>query len=835
MGKFVKVALPIPTDQLFTYKLNRNIADVIGKRVIVPLMNRSLTGIIVDYDDADYKSEVKDIIDIPDDYPLFSENMLKLTRWISEYYMTSWGETLKSALPPGFYSQSTTKICLTPDAAANPGILHAVKSKRQFELIKYLMDNPGFVAISVIEKSLDIKISSSQLHSLQNAGIIETESSHSRTLTTRRVKMLRLSDMYLNSELRSRVFLEKHIEKKPVYARIFSFLYINDKKSLKGTPAKTVLEETKAGRSVLNTLIKKGIIREYEAEIEYEPNFGTQSLSTKNEIDVPLTEEQQKAVDLMIYSLEQNLTEPIVIHGVTGSGKTILYMKAIQRVIELGKTALILVPEIALTPQLIDRFRRVFRNQLAVLHSGMKDTERYESWNALRKGEFKIALGARSALFAPLHNLGLIIVDEEHDTSYKQDSPAPRYQARDCAVMRGKIEDCLVVLGSATPSIESMYNTQNKYKLAKITSRADGAKLPKVILIDSISANLNGQMKGSFCIELLDRIISRYNKKEGVIILQNRRGFASVISCNQCGHTPECKYCSVKLTYHKTREAAVCHYCGYSEKMDKTCSNCGSSELALVGSGTQRIEIELAKILADMGHKPVIRRMDSDSVKPEGALRKILASFSNGETDILVGTQMLAKGIDIDRVSLIGVINADIQLFLPDFRSSERTFQLLTQISGRAGRQKNYRGEVIIQSHNPNHYAVKIAAESNYDKFYKKEIKLRKEVLYPPFVRFISIEFNGIEETKVISYASRFASLLPKSDAIIDVMGPVIPTIAKISDKFRRVIYIKSNKTIDPSGYITRAVLREALKRFELTFSKNTVMMKIDIDSYSSL
>ncbi len=835
MGKFVKVALPIPTDQLFTYKLNRNVADVIGKRVIVPLMNRSLTGIIVDHDDADYKSEVKDIIDIPDDYPLFSENMLKLTRWISEYYMTSWGETLKSALPPGFYSQSTTKIRLTPEAAANPDLLNALKSIRQYEIVKYLIENPGFVAISTIEKSLEIRTSSSQLNSLQNAGIIETESACSRTLATKRVKMLRLSDMYLNSELRARVFLEKHTAKKPIYARVFSFLYVNDKKSLKGTPAKIVLEETKAGRSVINTLTKKGIIREYEVEIEYEPSFDAPTLASKDEIDVPLTAEQQKAVDLMIYSLEQNLTEPILVHGVTGSGKTILYMQAIQRTIELGKTALVLVPEIALTPQLIDRFRRVFRNQLAVLHSGLKDSERYESWNALRKGEFKIALGARSALFAPLHNLGLIIVDEEHDTSYKQDSPAPRYQARDCAVMRGKIENCLVVLGSATPSIESMYNTQNKYRLVRITTRADGAKLPKVVLLDSVSTSVNGQMRGSFSIVLLDKIVTRYKKKEGVIILQNRRGFASVISCNYCGYTSECKFCSVKLTYHKIREAAVCHYCGYSEKMEKTCSKCDSNKLTLVGSGTQKIEIELAKILADMGHKPVIKRMDSDAVKPEGSLRKILTSFSTGETDILVGTQMLAKGIDIERVSLIGVINADIQLFLPDFRSSERTFQLLTQISGRAGRQKDYRGEVIIQSHNPNHYAVKIAAESNYDKFYKKEIKLRQEVLYPPFVRFIAIEFNGIEETKVISYASRFASLLPQSDAILDVMGPVIPTIAKISDKFRRVIYIKSNKSIDPSGYITRAVLREVLKKFELTFSKNTVMMKIDIDSYTSL
>ncbi|PKL85733.1 MAG: primosomal protein N' [Ignavibacteriae bacterium HGW-Ignavibacteriae-1] len=835
MSKLVKVALPIPTNQLFTYKLPESDTNAVGKRAIVPLMNREVTGIIVEFDDSDYKSEIKDVLDIPDKLPIFSENMLKFTRWMSEYYMTSWGETLKIALPPGFFVQSTTKFKLSDLAAANPTLLQSIRGPRQAEIVNLLSEHNSYVTVAYIEKKLGTKISASQLNALESAGIIEIEDSKIRAKSAKKVKMLAISEKYLNDEIEVKIFLINSESKKPSYGRIFSLLYLQHMNGIKGIPSKNALDESKVSRSVVNTLIKKGVVYEYEIESAYVPVTALTPLATKDEINAVLSDEQNECVTQICDAIDKNNHEPILLHGVTGSGKTLVYMQAVRKVLDMGKTALLLVPEIALTPQLIDRFRKVFSNQLAVLHSGMKDSERFESWNALKKGEYRIALGARSALFAPIDNLGIIIVDEEHDSSYKQDSPSPRYQARDSAVMRAKIEDCLCVLGSATPSIESMYNTTSKYKIAQIKNRADGAEMPEVTLLDTISATKNNQMIGSFSRLLLDKIVQKVNRKEGVIILQNRRGFASVVCCNECGFIPECSHCSVKLTYHKPKEALICHYCGYSEKMITHCKACDTDSLALIGTGTQRIEAELASLLSERGVKHVIKRMDSDSVKQPGSLRRILTSFAKGDTDILVGTQMLAKGIDIDRVTLIGVINADLQLLFPDFRSAERTFQLLTQISGRAGRQRDFRGEVILQSFNPTHYAVKLASTADYDAFYAHEIELRREVFYPPYVRFIAVEFYGGDETKVISYAKRFASLFPKSAAIHEIMGPVIPTIARISNNYRRVIYIKGNKSKDPSGAITRAVIRDVLKRFELPFSKNVVMIKIDIDSYSSL
>lgn len=835
MSKLVKVALPIPTDQLFTYKLPESDSDAVGKRAIVPLMNREVTGIIVEFDESDYKSEIKDIVDVPDQLPIFSQNMLKFTRWMSEYYMTSWGETLKVALPPGFFVQSTTKFKLTDLATSNSALLQNIRGPRQAEIANLLSEHNSYVTVAYIEKKLGTKISTSQLNALENAGIIEIEDSKIRAKSAKKVKMLAITEKYLNDEIEVKIFLINSESKKPSYGRLFSLLYMQHMNRIKGIPSKIALEEAKVSRSVVNTLIKKGVIYEYEIEADYVAETVVTPLVTKDEINATLSDEQQECVSQICDAIEKNQQEPFLLHGVTGSGKTLIYMQAVRKVLDMGKTALLLVPEIALTPQLIDRFRKVFSNQLAVLHSGMKDSERFESWNALKKGEYSIALGARSALFAPIDNLGIIIVDEEHDSSYKQDSPAPRYQARDSAVMRAKIENCLCLLGSATPSIESMFNTTSKYKIAQIKSRADGAEMPEVTLLDTISAMKNNQMVGSFSRLLMDKIVQKVNQKEGIIILQNRRGFASVVCCNDCGFIPECSHCSVKLTYHKPKESLICHYCGYIEKMIEKCKACDNESLALIGTGTQRIEAELASLLNERGLKPVIKRMDSDTVKPAGSLRKILTSFAKGDTDILVGTQMLAKGIDIERVTLIGVINADLQLLFPDFRSAERTFQLLTQISGRAGRQKDYRGEVILQSFNPNHYAVRLAAAADYGAFYSHEIELRRDILYPPFVRFIAVEFYGGDETKVISYAKRFFSLFPRSAAIHEIMGPVVPTIARISNNYRRVIYIKSSKSKDPSGNITRAAIRDVLKRFALPFSKNVVMIKIDIDSYSSL
>jgi primosomal protein N' (replication factor Y) len=525
-----------------------------------------------------------------------------------------------------------------------------------------------------------------------------------------------------------------------------------------------------------------------------------------------------------------------LIYGVTGSGKTLVYLHNIRKAINSGKGVLILVPEISLTPQLIDRFEKSFAGMVSILHSKMTDYERVYSWRQIASGKVKIVLGARSALFAPIQNLGIIIVDEEHEQSYKQESPAPRYNARDAAIVRAKNENAVIVLGSATPSIESMYNTMNgKYELLNLKQRADGAEMPFVRVIDMIDSMKKGKVINSFSKVLLDMIEDRLAKNEGVILFQNRRGFSTVLICKSCAHTPECIHCSIKLTYHKSRNILKCHYCGYTVTTPNSCLACEDGEYEISGYGTQRIEQELKEYLESKNIQTNIERLDLDSTTAKDSQRRILERFYTGETSILVGTQMVAKGLNFDRVTLVGVINSDIQLFMPDFRASERTFQLLTQVSGRAGRKRGMLGQVIIQTYNADNYAIKYAAAADYIGFYNREIEIRFNSFYPPFTRFITLEFYGTEEDKTANYASTFRAYLPKSSNDIEILGPVIPTIFKMRNNFRRVIIIKSLKDKDKSGAFTRNLIRKALAACSLKFSIGTVMMKIDIDSFAGV
>jgi primosomal protein N' (replication factor Y) len=444
-------------------------------------------------------------------------------------------------------------------------------------------------------------------------------------------------------------------------------------------------------------------------------------------------------------------------------------------------------------------------------------------------------IGARSALFAPFRDgrLGLIIVDEEHESSYKQESPAPRYNARDFAVVRGNIEHIVTVLGSATPSMESMFNAQHgKYHYLHISSRADGATLPELQLIDIREHRKAGTLHGSFSEEMLQAIIQRVIKKEGIILFHNRRGFARFQECPDCGHIPMCKNCSVSLTLHKLSGMLRCHYCGYAERSMHSCSVCGGTDINEPGIGTQKVEEELQELLKSRGLKVVIERMDLDTMSKKGEHRRILTAFSKKEIDIMIGTQMVAKGLDFPHVSMVGIIDADHQLFMPDFRSSERTFQLLTQVAGRAGRSGHLQGKVLLQTSHPEHQSILATMTGSYELFYNDELQSRKDALYPPYSRIVTIECSGPDEYAVHESAAVIAQLLPTKGQPFFILGPSIPFIAKLKAQYRRVIVLKGNKNEDPSGEILRTVLKKAMHIYAVQHAKKSVKVTIDIDAY---
>lgn len=835
MSKVVKIAIPVPTDQLYTYTISDDEVNYIGKRALVEFGPRLLTGIIVADENLPVVRELKHVIEILDAIPAFSNAMLRLTRWISEYYMCSWGETLKAATPPSMSPETQIRVKVLKVPSTSDFTRMRQRSPLRAEVLNYLSTHEDTISISTIEKKLNNKNVHSAIYALERLGYLETKRVLKKEASLKKIKCLQVAKHLINDDTRLHQILDKLEAGSPIRARLFSYVYMKNK--LNEYPVvKTSITATQSNHSHLKYLVDKNLLQTIEIESSKKNSDDKNNLGKGDESSLELTQEQNACLNIISRSINDEINKTYLLHGITGSGKTLVYIQLIRKTIELGKSVLILVPEISLTPQLIDRFTSTFGSQISVLHSKMTDAERYESWKNIHNGKIRIALGVRSAIFAPLHNLGLVIVDEEHDSSYKQEAPSPRYNARDAAVIRGVFENAVVVLGSATPSLESMFNAKTeKYELLQINQRADGANLPEVTIVDMCNITKKGQSKSSFSKIMLEKIQAAVNKNEGVIILQNRRGYSTSVRCTSCSHVPECKNCSIKLTYHKLRDQLKCHYCGYTTKIPQHCPECNNKKYELIGFGTQRVEDELENLIEVNNSKANVARLDNDTTSKKGSQRKILQNFAQGKTDILVGTQMIAKGLDFERVSLVGVVNADIQLYLPDFRAVERTFQLLTQVSGRAGRKKGQKGEVVIQSFSPENPAIKFAKEHDYYKFYEQEILIREKANYPPFARFVLIEFYGKEENLVSNYASAFYGLLPKNEEYAEILGPILPALSKMNNYHRRIIIIKNIKKFDKSGVKLRKMLRSSLLDFKLNISQTGVMMKIDIDSHSTI
>ena len=560
--------------------------------------------------------------------------------------------------------------------------------------------------------------------------------------------------------------------------------------------------------SSIKTLIKKDLIKIEEKE-SYRLNYQTTSEDKK----ITLNKEQEYVVNKVLNTNNENKT--YLLYGVTGSGKTEVYMNIIEGIIKRKKTAIVLVPEISLTPQIVERFMRRFGNDVAILHSGLSDGEKYDEYRKIMKEEVHIVVGARSAIFAPLKNIGIIIIDEEHSTTYKQDNH-PRYHAKDIAIMRSKYHKCPLLLGSATPSLESMARAGNKlYELLTLTNRAGKGRLPVVHIVDM----KDEIKKHNFIIsELLDRKIrEKLSKNEQIILLLNRRGYSSVESCNNCGEVMKCPNCDISLTYHKTSDMLRCHYCGYATKKYEECPKCKSHDLKDYGLGTQKLEEELNKI-----YKTNVVRMDMDTTSRKGSHQKIIEDFEKEKYSILVGTQMIAKGLDFPKVTLVGVINADASLNIPDYRSSERTFQLLCQVSGRAGRAE-YKGEVIIQTYNPNHYSIIYSKHHDYFSFYKEEMKIRKQLNYSPYYYIVLIRISTKDYEKSFEEAALIGDYLRKNlSSTTYVLGPAMASVFKVDNTYYQQCIIKFKKDDK---------LRETLKKLDEHYKINkNVKIEIDFD-----
>ncbi len=536
--------------------------------------------------------------------------------------------------------------------------------------------------------------------------------------------------------------------------------------------------------SAVSTLVKKGVLVEEKRE-----HYRLQNMIYREE-KKKLTDDQEHVVKEVI----NHPNRTFLLYGVTGSGKTEVYMEIIDYYLSLGKTSIVLVPEISLTPQMVMRFQSRFGEKIAALHSGLSDGEKYDEWRRIYRGEVSIVIGARSAIFAPLTNIGVIIVDEEHSDSYKQSDPSPRYQAKDIAIWRSHYHQCSVVLGSATPSLESMARAQKGvYSFLSLPNRVNGKKLPPVKIVDM--NQVMKQNRGYFSQELLSGIEKRLEKSEQVILLLNRRGYSSFVTCKNCGFTFKCPNCDITLTYHKSSNTLRCHYCGYGEKVFSKCPECGEASLNNLGVGTQKIEEELMKVFPSSR----ILRMDYDTTSRKGMHEKMITAFQNHEYDILLGTQMVAKGLDFSNVTLVGVINADTSLNIPDFRSGENTFSLLSQVAGRSGRSERD-GEVVIQTFNPEHYAIRYAAGHDYFSFYQEEMKIRRQLKYPPYYYLCNIRISGRDATYLFDEALKIKRSLERYLENVIILGPSVATIFKMNNIYRYHILLKykDSKNIYP-------------------------------------
>lgn len=822
---FVNVMLPVPIPKLFTYRVPRHLEEElqIGSRVIVPFGKKKvLTGIIAEIHQSPPKEyEAKYLDEILDDIPLINPIQLKLFYWMADYYMATIGEVLNIALPTGLKLSSESKISLNPEFDIEENLEQL--NDRELELVKAAQREKN-LTYSEVEEILEIKHFNHIIKSLIDKQAIIVFEEVKEKYNPKKVKKIRLKNNYANDK-KSLEKLFANLEKKPKQVDVLLKylqevpIFQNSEKNQEGMEKQRLLQ-TGLSVSSLNTLIKNQVFEEFQVTVSRLEEWDFQ-----DDWQINLSEEQKSVKEKIITLFQQK--DIVLFHGITGSGKTEIYIELIQEVLEGGGQVLYLLPEIALTTQIVKRLRKIFGDQLSIYHSKFSDNERVEVWKGIAEGKFSFIIGVRSSIFLPFDNLGLVIVDEEHENSYKQFDPAPRYHARDTALVLASMHHAKVLLGSATPSIESYYHAQNdKYGFVDLKKRFGTAQLPQFVLADVREERKKKTMYGEFTSTLIDMMGNALDNQEQTIIFQNRRGYAPHITCDECAWIPKCDNCAVSLTYHMAKNELRCHYCGFYKKLPSDCPACGSAKIRTVGYGTEKLEEELKLQL----HDARIQRMDLDTTRRKYSYQKIIEEFEKGAVDILVGTQMVSKGLDFDKVSLVGIFDADRMIHFPDFRSYERTFQLITQVSGRAGRREK-EGVVVIQTANTHQAILKMIINNDYENFFRLEINEREKFHYPPFVRLIKILIKHADREVAIVGIQKLAIALKEALGKKRVLGPEEPIISRLRNQYIMQLIIKLERE-----KVNIWKVKELIKQNALEIQKNKelkgIQIVFDVDPY---
>src|SRR6185369_9744565 len=824
MPQFCDVALAVPLDANFTYRIGEGQSPVVGGRVVVPFREKKLSGIVVRLHDEEPKYKLKQITSVLDTEPALDAHLLALGEWIASYYIAPLGEVYRTMLPLGAEFRRATGYRITERGSealyesATVGSSRRSKAEPEQQMAEYAVLD--YLAEGELVREETIRSATGATKQMLR-GLVAKKWIEREDLSSVRdaKRVVRVAVLVEGGGLRvpppgMTAGEEKAIKLNANQRAIVEFL-----KERSGRAAVDEVRGLEVPKTTLQTLVKRGLVRIEEEAAELSRS-GMQPRST---LGFLFTAAQQEALKKILESVAERKLSVSLLHGVTGSGKTAVYLAAMQSVLNEGRGAILLVPEIGLTPAVSADLHSIFGDQVAILHSSLSNDERAEHWHRIRRGEARVVVGTRSAIFAPVQDLALIIVDEEHDHSYKQEE-TPRYHARDVAAVRAKALGSTVVLGSATPSLESYNNTnKGKYQLIELPDRVQERPLPEVETIDMRQEFQETGHEQVLSRRLIEEVTSRLERGEQAMILLNRRGYSAFVMCRACGDSIECKNCAIALTHHKREHKLMCHYCGYQQAVPKTCPKCGSDYVQFLGTGSEKLE--------DMMHKafPTARigRMDRDTVRGHDDFERILMAFQAGEIDLLVGTQMIAKGHDMHGVTLVGVVGADTALSLPDFRAAERTFQLLAQVAGRAGRGTTP-GKVVLQTYFPDHYAVQFAAAHDFAGFYDKELRFRGWMHYPPFTALANVLVRSDKLDEAMHYSGvlgRWFEGQSKQD--IRVLGPAAAPIVRLKRDYRYHFLLKSGSR-EKLNALLRSMMQHAVS---MKVPRTSVI--IDMDAVS--
>ena len=836
---FAEILLPLPIPGTYTYRVpfELNQKAMVGQRAVVQFgATKIMSGLIVSLtEEVPDCNSIKYLLDILDDDPVVNENQLKLWRWISSYYLCYLGDVMQVALPSALKLSSESKIMLSDDFELDSMTL----SDNEYLIVEALQVQSQ-LTITEVSKIIGYKKIMPLVKTMIEKKIIVMQEELQQKYKAKYERYVRLSDTYRDENAMHELMdnLSKRAYKQ---LELLMAFFVLGGSADNDVLVSELLKKANVTTSILSVLIDKGVFESYQKRVsrlkEYE---ALTDVSTIN-----LTEKQQEAFDDIHKGFEEE--KPVLLHGVTASGKTEIYIKLIQETIDKGKQVLYLLPEIALTEQIINRLKKYFGDRVGVYHSRYDNNERVEIWQqvmnfrnseSLRISEsqkvqkpkanslsskYQIIIGSRSAVFLPFTDLGLIIVDEEHDSSFKQIDPAPRYSARDLAVIMSKMFHARLLLGSATPSFESYYNArQDKYHLVTLSERYGGVEMPEIIVDDLRVETRRKTMQANFGSTLVEAMNKTLEEKNQVILFQNRRGFSLRIECDHCNYIPQCINCDVSLIYHKNQNILKCHYCGYTTSVPTECPSCRSTDLKMHGFGTERIEDDLKVVFPEANSS----RLDLDTTRTKNSYQHILEQFQNKETNILVGTQMVTKGLDFDSVKVVGILNADNMLTFPDFRAYERSFQLMEQVSGRAGR-KGDKGKVIIQTYQPQHPVILNVITHDYVRFYEEQMPIRRQFNYPPYSRLVMIRLKDVDSQKLNKAADELAKIF-RQVFKENLLGPEYPVVSRVKNQYIKQMLIKINKDLNSAK--VKEFINKTIEDFKHNNDFKSVKIQIDVD-----